>query len=166
MGQAPRDQPTDAAIAERSQSFANEAMHMIALQHRRIRSTEPEDEVFVFRFWADLQFFIISLRRLHRAAARAATPNSSRSTVGDAIRQFERALPDLRRMRNVGEHLDDYAMDRGNDRQIGRRDLQVGSFDGSTYRWLGGALNIDEALRAAEDLHNAVAKATVPPRNA
>jgi hypothetical protein len=43
-------------------------MFTVALQRRRTRSNEPEDEGFVMRWWADLHFFIVALRRLRRAA--------------------------------------------------------------------------------------------------
>jgi hypothetical protein len=41
--------PSDAVIMERARSFANEAMFTVALQRRRIRSSEPEDDVFGMR---------------------------------------------------------------------------------------------------------------------
>ena len=53
-----------AVIPERAKSFCNEACFTIALQHRRLKTTEPEDGVFVFRWHADLQFLIVALRRL------------------------------------------------------------------------------------------------------
>src|SRR5579859_2833960 len=55
--------PSDAAILERAKSLSNEACFTVSLQHRRLRTTEPEDQVFVFRWWADLQFLIVALRR-------------------------------------------------------------------------------------------------------
>jgi hypothetical protein len=161
---APKDpaaaEPTDAAIIERAQSFANEAMHTIVLQRRRLHSEEPEDATFVFRYWADLQFLITSLRRLRRAAELAAKPERYRRRIKLAIQVFDDELPDLRKMRNVGEHLDEYAVDRGLNRRIDRRDLQAGNWDGTTFEWLGGALNIEEAVAAAERLYEAVRDAS------
>jgi hypothetical protein len=46
--------PSDAVILERTKSFCNEAVFTIALQHRRLRSIEPEDGKFLFRREADL----------------------------------------------------------------------------------------------------------------
>jgi len=40
--------PTDAAIRERAWSMLNEAMFTVALQCRRLRTSEPEDGTFVF----------------------------------------------------------------------------------------------------------------------
>jgi hypothetical protein len=50
------DKPSDGAIVERALSLANDAMFTVKLQHRRLRTDEPEDEVFFFRRSADFQF--------------------------------------------------------------------------------------------------------------
>ena len=63
-------------------------------------------------------------------------------------------------MRNVGEHADSYAVDNPmrHVKTIDRQQLEVGEWDGATFRWLHGAdgtrheLNVDQALVAAEDL--------------
>lgn len=96
------DEPSDAATAERAPSLADEAVHMVALQRRRLQSDEPEDETFIFRRWADFQFLIISLRRLRLAALLAARPETNRAVIEKAISEFDEALPDLQTMRNVG----------------------------------------------------------------
>jgi hypothetical protein len=59
-------------------------------------------------------------------------------------------------MRNVGEHIDEYAVEGGQDESVGRRALQVGSFDATTLVWLGERLDADEALAAAEQLYGAI----------
>jgi hypothetical protein len=150
------DAPSDAAIMERAHSLASEAIHMVALQRRRLQSDEPEDEIFVFRRWADFQFLVVSLRRLRRAGVLAAKPEASRPAIEGAIGEFDEALPHLQRMRNVGEHVDEYAIEKGHDRGVDRRSLQVGRFDSTTLEWLGGDLNADDALAAAERLYLAI----------
>jgi len=63
-------------------------------------------------------------------------------------------------MRNIAEHADDYAIDspKRHVKTVDRRQLEVGQWDGTTFRWLQEAdgaphqLNIDVALAAAEDL--------------
>ncbi|PIP73131.1 MAG: hypothetical protein COW88_02885 [Candidatus Lloydbacteria bacterium CG22_combo_CG10-13_8_21_14_all_47_15] len=150
--------PSDAAVIERSWSLMNESMRAIDLQIRRLRSSEPEDAEFVFRWWVDLQFLIVALRRLRRATELAARVTTAKSVFTDAIAQFDRDLPMLAKMRNVGEHIDDYAVDSKNRRHkdVERFSLQVGSFDGTTYKWLGEDLNIDEAQSVAIRLWEAV----------
>ncbi len=157
------DTPSDAATIERAHSLANEAIHMVALQRRRLQSEEPEDETFVFRRWADFQFFIVSLRRLRQAALLAARPRASKAAIESAIGEFDAALPDrekkrnvIQKMRNVGEHIDEYAIEKGRDRKVNRQALQVGRFDSTTLEWLGERLNVDEALAAAEALYRAI----------
>ncbi len=153
------DTPSSAATIERAHSLANEAIHMVALQLRRLQSEEPEDEIFVFRRWADFQFFIVGLRRLRQAALLAAQPKGTDTAIQNAIREFDEALPGLRKMRNVGEHVDEYAVEHGRDRSVGRRALQVGTFDATTLEWLGERLNAEDALRAAERLYGAIKNA-------
>jgi hypothetical protein len=46
-------------------------------------------------------------------------------------------------MRNVGEHIDEYAVEAGRDREVDRRQLQIGSFDGTTFTWVGGKIDVD-----------------------
>jgi hypothetical protein len=143
--------PENAAKLDRARSLCNHACWSCALQVRRLRSEEPEDQEFIFRFWADLQYLIVALRRMRRAALIAAFEPD----VNSAIAEFDRSLPDLAKMRNVGEHIDDYAADspKRRHRDVSRTALQVGEFDGTVFSWLGGDLNIDEALRAAETIY-------------
>jgi hypothetical protein len=150
--------PSDTVILERAISLVNEAMFTVELQRRRVRSTEPEDERFIFRRWADLQFLVVALRRLRRVAPIAAKGQSAAPTILSAVKAFEASLPGLATMRNVGEHIDDYALDnpKRHHKQIDSRMLQAGSWDGSTYSWLDGCINVDAAYDAAMDLHRAV----------
>ena len=148
--------PSDAVILERAKSFCNEAVFTIALQHRRLRSTEPEDKVFVFRRHADLQFLIVALRRLRRAAELGARVPHVSSRLRAALVEFDDRLPGLAKMRNVGEHIDDYVIGDGRAKDVQRGDLQVSTWDGTVFNWLGVELDIDAALEAAETLFEAV----------
>lgn len=155
---SPTDRPSDGAILERALSLANEAMFTVKLQHRRLRSTEPEDEVFFFRRGADFQFLIVALRRMRRAAELAAKVTTVSAAVQDALVAFDHDLPMLLTMRNVGEHVDDYAVDdpKRRHKQVSRRQLQAGSWDGTTFSWLEMTLNTDVALKAAWSLLSAL----------
>jgi hypothetical protein len=152
--QLPPDDRPAAAVSERALSLMNEAMFTVDLQTRRVRGREPEDEVFAMRWWADLQFLIVALRRLRRAAelGRHGLPETKEAIEG-AIRSFDGDLPDLAAMRNVGEHIDDYVRERGRLRDVERSGLQVGAFDGTTFQWLDRELNVDNARQAAERLY-------------
>lgn len=149
--------PSDAATLERAHSFADEYVRTVALQRRRLRSTEPEDEDFLFRWWADVQFLLVALRQLLRAARLAATVLTYSQPLNQAIDDYLAAVPALRRMRDVETHFDEYALDQGKRwRDVGRRSLQVGSWDGTTFQWLGVSLDVDEAMAAADALYGAV----------
>ena len=152
---------SDAVIMERALSFANEAIFTVALQRRRVQSNEPEDETFIMRWWADLQFFIVALRRLRRAAELARRVTVTKDSLDLAIRNFDSTLPQLNLMRNVGEHIDDYAVDspKRRHKDIHRQALQVGTWDGTTYEWLGESLNVDAAYEAAYTLFAAISAA-------
>ena len=157
---SPSDRPSDAAILERARSLANEGCWTVALQLRRLHGTEPEDEdeEFLTRQLADFQFLILTLRRLRRAALIATNVATAAAQIHEAIARFDAALPGLATMRNVGEHIDDYALDRPtrHHRDVNRRMLQVAAWDDTTYRWLGIDFNIDTALPAAQQLFRAI----------
>jgi hypothetical protein len=153
MSDEPADKATDAATIERSARLTNDAMWVVALQRRRLNTAEAEDHSFPGRLWADWQFFIVALIRLRAAAKIASTVPSARSEIARALATFDHGLP-IRRMRDVGEHIDDYAVGRGKHRDVDRRALEVGSFDGTTLRWriTPEELNADTALLHAQAL--------------
>ena len=95
--------PSEAATLGRARSLAFDARFTVALQRRRIRSREPEDDVFVMRWWADLQFLIVALRRLRRAAELASRVELVKDSLTSAVGTFHDALPQLAVMRNVAE---------------------------------------------------------------
>jgi hypothetical protein len=146
----------DAVILERSKRLANHAIWTVMLQWRRIRSSEPEDSEFMLRWWADLQFFIVSLYRLLTAVKIALNVSDSKisSSIKDGIREFDKAIPDLKKLRDIGEHIDAYAIDdpKRHKLEVGRKQLEVGSWDGTTYEWLGVKLKVDDAKLAANEL--------------
>jgi hypothetical protein len=90
--------PTATELLERSRRLASESMRAIALQLRRFEGSEPEDAEWLFRRWMDFQFLVVALWRLRMVAVIAASA-------------FDQELPDLKTMRHVSQHLDDYATD-------------------------------------------------------
>ena len=75
-----------------------------------------------------------------------------------ALAVFEKAVPDLRRMRNIGEHADEYALDsdRRHVKSIGSGQIEVCAWNGQTYQWLDRSVNVDDALAASQTLFKAV----------
>lgn len=157
--------PTSEATYERARRLTNLALWTISLQCRRLQTDEPEDGLFVFRQLADFDFLVVALSRLRRAATIAAAVPEAKPVLTDAIAQFDLALPDLKMLRDVAEHIDDYALDAGRVRSVARQELEVSivSDDGTTLSWLGGSISSTEALRASQALFAAIQSASLPP---
>jgi hypothetical protein len=134
-------------------------MWTVALQRRRLKAHEPEDGEFIFRRWADFQFLIVALTRLRRATTLAAKVPALTGAMQNALTNFDAALPTLKNMRDVTEHFDDYAVDRGRDSAVSRKSLEVGVIGDSVFQWLGHNLNADEAVCAAQRLFSDIQQA-------
>jgi hypothetical protein len=67
---------------------------------------------------ADSNFLIVALTRLRRAAQLAAGIPQLQASLDGALVQFDKALPDLKKMRGVAEHIDDYALDQGRQKSV------------------------------------------------
>lgn len=141
--------PDNAATYERVRRLANQALWTIDLQCRRLISIEPEDAKFIFRKWSDFDFLIVALTRFRRAVSLAAKLPEIHLKMSTALNVFDAALPNLKKMRDVAEHIDDYAVDHGRDANISRKALEVSSTDGERWQWLGFEMNIDNALSAS-----------------
>jgi len=152
------DSPSAAATIDRAFSLANEAMFTIAMQCRRLSVRRTRRSRIHSALVADLQFLLIVLHRL-RIAANVARKARGVSIDAD-IKKFDEALPHLKIMRDVGEHVDVYAVDssKRHNKEVSRRAVQMGTWDGVTFSWLGRDLNIDTARAAAEALFFAVSK--------
>jgi len=77
----------------------------------------------------------------------------------NALSDFDAALPNLKNMRDVAEHFDDYAMDRGRNSAIGRSSLEVGMIGDTVFQWLGFELDADSALSTARQLFKVIQQA-------
>jgi hypothetical protein len=137
-------------------------MFAVELQVRRLQSTEAEDGTFMFRKWFDFDSLIVALTRLPRAAMLAATVPGTKDGITRALKDFDSALPDVKRLRDIAEHIDDYALNGGRLPTVRRKDLEVSSIDGSgpTLNWLGVQLNASEGLVAAGRLFKSIQDAS------
>ena len=169
------DPPSEDSIRFWAGSLAKEWMLAVDRQVARLRDSD------VFSWSTDIHFLVVALRRLQRAAILGMKVPAAHDIINDAIERFEAALPGYVVMRNASEHLDDYVMGRGREEKVNglwvqnvrRQSLQSGSFDGTTFEWVGvydegpvkvfapvsetdGTrrffLNIDRAFDAALDL--------------
>jgi hypothetical protein len=62
--------------------------------------------------------------------------NKIRDSIDRAIKEFDKALTDLKTLRDIGEHHDVYAVDYPKSfvKKVDRKQLEVGSWDGTEYR--------------------------------
>jgi hypothetical protein len=144
--------PSPEAILDRALTFALEGLQAADVQLQRARQEAASGPGGAFQWWIDLQFFIVALRRLRRAAELALRASDQRPPIQRAIEAFDEALPDLPLLRNVGEHIDEYAVGKGFDSSVKWQQLQVGGWDGVTFEWLGTKLHADKAMEAGRQL--------------
>jgi hypothetical protein len=148
--------PSPEATYERAKRLANVLAWTISLQCRRIRSSEPEDEKFLFRQWADYEFLINALSRLRKAAVLASKVPPIKASIEKAIADFDQIIPDLATMRNTLEHVDEYALDLGRNTRISRKALEVGKISDEQLEWLGCTLKTEDAMTATNLLFKAI----------
>jgi len=158
----PAAEITPAAVVERAKSMANQWMWAVSLQHARITSPRPQDNAFhpfgIDGFHeADVHFFVVALRRLRTVATTLEHAPPQWDSVRSAIHSFDARLPWLKRLRDVFEHLEDYAVDSNHRRSnTSRREIQVWSASENGMQWLGYDIDWNQALSAAQDLYAAI----------
>lgn len=143
---------SDAAKYERARRVANLALWTLSVQLRRLNGEEPEDKDFPLRRWSDFHFFIWALVRFRKACQIASKIPSIQTAMSTELNKFDSVLPNLIKMRDVAEHIEDYALSKGKDRTISRQSLEVGSFDGETWSWLEFEINCPKALSTCEEI--------------
>lgn len=152
---------TDSALVERMRTEATRWINAVHMQHRRIseplvNADDPGAEVW--RQEIDLHFLLVSLTRLRRAIGLATRVGSLQEALIDRIVEFDGHVPYLPRLRNVGEHFDDYTVGKGRDAEVRRAQLQTWSMGSDPeghliWNWLGEAVHLAEAHTAATDLY-------------
>ena len=147
-----------AGILEDAKGLANEAIWMLAIQRRRIAGDEPEDQQFPWRRWYDFQFSVTVLHRLRRCAQMAAEVPHAKGDIESAIALFDSRLPNLRTMRNVGEHIDEYRLGQGRAKKVDPGEIRVATGGLTNLKWFGGELDIDDALEVARQLFDVIKK--------
>lgn len=151
---------------DRSRSLASFHVHAIAMQVRRIRTPISPDDEFVLRPIAEFGFLCVSLIRLRRAAIIAASIPSLRDKIEAALGDYDKAIPGVKKLRDIAEHFDDYILMKGRDKTIPasriRSGLQVASWSQDSFCWLDVELKFDDCLKAAFDLFFVIKKLVRP----
>lgn len=159
-GAAPPTPPRDSAVLERARSLANEAAQAVSLQVGRIRSFSYDSDADPWQLLYDYQFLIGALARFDNAVSIAEHVPAVAGRVILIRKEFVDRVPGLRKMRNVLEHAEDYAVDaqhfgwnRRGRKEVLRQQLQVGSWTQESYEWLGETLTLDAALGAVSNAY-------------
>jgi len=157
---------SEMSVVERARSLANQWMWAVSLQHDRITTPRSQDKAFhpfgldAFNE-ADVHYLVIALRRLRTVATTLEHAPQAWSSVRSAIEVFDTRLPWLKNLRDVFEHVEDYAVDSNLRRSAtSRSELQVWSAGKNGIQWLGYDVDWKEALSAARDLYDAVKTAS------
>lgn len=154
----------DSAIIERAKSIGNGLMWAISLQYDRLLNPREQDRKFhpwggIMFHEADVHFFGIVLTRLRDIATTLEHVDLCSGLIKQAITTFDSKLPWLKRLRDVFEHLEDYAIDSNlRKTDTSRRELQVWSTNGEKMNWLGYDIDWSVAYQAAGDLFEVVRK--------
>ena len=136
--------------------LASFAMWTLNLQLRRLRTTEPEDDEFIKRKVADFQFFLLALTKLRNAGKLIRKIKSLESIITPNVRAFDSELPFLTSMRNVDQHFDEYALNKGHNKKIDNTIIEVMWINDETWNWLDYKINLQSAYDAAIDFYKAM----------
>lgn len=106
---------------------------------------------------ADVHFLGIALTRLRDIATTLEHASFNMDSIKQAIIVFDSKLPWVKRLRDVFEHLEDYAIDSNlRKTETSRRELQVWSRSEEKMSWLGYEIDWNIAYEAAGKLFEAV----------
>lgn len=148
--------PTKLAVLQRAARLANDAAMAIKMQFDRIDGGPPTGDPNGFwKVLIDVDFLITALWRMQLAGRLTQSALGQRWAPLDA---FSAALPDLKLMRDVTQHIHEYGTDSDtrHNRAVGRRALEVKSLGKDVFNWLGGTLDFNKAAQASSDLLSAI----------
>jgi hypothetical protein len=144
------------SIYEDARTMANIATWGVELQTRRIRNSIQEDkneiEEFVMQPIIDFHFLVTALSRLRLTAELV----SEICDLSSAIEDFDKNLPDLRAVRNILEHIDEYRVGKGHNKNVPKVSFQTFTLDDDSIKWLNYEINLEQAIKASGDLFMAI----------
>ena len=135
---------------------ANNFVFSVAMQISRIREKRADVEPFVMRRFVDLEFLVVALTRLRRAANVINLFPYTETKLSQAMEKYDKRLSGLKQLRNITEHYDDYLLKKCRNKKIDLKAIRSGymtkciSYD--SVEWMDFRLDLDECLAAAEEL--------------
>lgn len=136
------------AIYEDARNMANIAVYGVELQVNRLRRNENEITDFVMQPIIDFHFLITALSRLHQSAQLVSTIFD----ISSAINKFDSNLPDLRSIRNLLEHIDEYRLGKGHNKSVPKETYQTICFDNNLVKWASYEIDMELALQSSGEL--------------
>ena len=136
---------------------ANNFVFAVVMQISRVREERADVEPFVMRPFVDLEFLLVALTRLRRAANVINLFPYTETKLSQAMEKYDKRLSGLKQLRNITEHYDDYLLKKGKDKNIDLKTIRSGlmtkcmSYD--SVEWMDFRLDLDECLAAAEELY-------------
>ncbi len=140
------------AIYEDARNMANIAVWGVELQIQRLRQTENEIKEFVMQPVIDFHFLVTALSRLRVSADLV----SRICDLTIEVEKFDRSLPDLRVIRNILEHIDDYRVGKGHNKNVPKDSFQSILFGNDSIRWVGYEINLETAVKSSSELFMAI----------
>jgi hypothetical protein len=140
------------AVYEDARSESNLAVWAIHLQIQRLRSEKNEIEGFVLQPVVDFHFLVTALTRLRKMADLVL----KHSDISEAIKQFDNALPDLRKIRNVLEHIDKYRLGEGRNKKVSINGLRTIMLGPDKIQWLDYEIKIEQAAKVSDLLFQSI----------
>ena len=135
-------------IYEDARNMANIAVWGVDLQIQRLRSGENQIKEFVMQPVVDFHFLVTSLNKLRQAAKLV----SEIFDLSVKINQFDKKLPDLRTVRNILEHIDEYRVGKGKNKSVPASTFQTICFSNDCVRWVEYEINLKSAISASQEL--------------
>jgi hypothetical protein len=150
----------------RGHAISNAQRWLVSAEEQLRRGEQAGDETLrdVMLASADLELCLVSLVRFRRAAV-LLVEHLGAEQVRPLLEEFDESTPDLVKLRNVGDHWDDYSRGAGRVEPTEQR--------GKSYEWgkggvsietSGRRVNLTRALDAARILYEGILKA-YPPRS-
>ena len=144
------------ALLRRLRSEATTWVNAVRMQRTRLKPVDHRD---IWEVEIDLHFLLVALVRLERAVIRAVDDAGLRPAMASELEEFNTSIPGLRRMRDVGEHADEYNLSKGRRIDVPRSQVQSwglgkSNSGGLVWKWIGQELDVDSASDAASRLYN------------
>lgn len=123
------------------------------LQAERLRAARDEVEAPSQR-WSDAQFFIVAANRFKHSVELATSFEGFQSseTLVVAMKVFDAAAPNLKNMRDVGEHVEGYGSGRGHNEAVRDVDIHSAVVTGTSFKWIGLEVKYSAVISAAAEV--------------